>query len=83
MANITIQIPDAQMANVVEAFTKQYGYQDTIPDPANPGQTIPNPETKNQFVQKMIRNYIKETVAGYQGMAANQAAAQKARDDLG
>lgn len=83
MANITIQIPDAQMQNVVDAYTKQFGYQDTTPDPANPGGTIPNPETKQQFVQRMIRNSIKETVAGYQGMAANLAAAQKARDDLG
>lgn len=83
MANITIQIPDAQMQRVMDAFTKQFGYQDTIPDPDNLGQTKPNPETKQQFVQKQFRTYIKDVVAGYEGMAANQAASQKARDEIG
>jgi hypothetical protein len=83
MANITISVPDAAMPRVVDAFTKQYNYQDTIPDPANIGQTLPNPETKAQFTQRMIRTHIKDTVAMYEGMAANQTAAQKARDDIG
>jgi hypothetical protein len=83
MANITISIPDAAMPRIVDAFTKQFGYMDTIPDPANPGQTIPNTETKNQFVQKMIRNHIKDTVAMYEGMQASQTTAQQARDAIG
>ena len=87
MANITIQIPDAQMTNVVSAFTQMYGYQDTIPDPdpdpAKNGKPIPNPETKQQFTQRLIRNYIKDTVASHQGQQAQQQAAQTARDQIG
>lgn len=83
MANITIQIPDAQMTNVIEAFVKMHGYQDTVVDPQDPMKQIPNPETKPQFTQRMIRNFIKDTVAAHQGVAAQQVAAQKARDDLG
>lgn len=83
MANITIPIPDAQMQRVSDAFTKQFGYQDMIPDPNDPTKTLPNPETKQQFVQRMMRAYIKDIVAGYEGMQANQTAAQAARDAIG
>lgn len=79
MATITISIPDAAVTRVTDAFTKQFAYQDTIPDPNNPGATIPNPETKAQFVQRMIRNYIKEVVASYEARVAGDTAAQQAR----
>lgn len=83
MANITIQIPDAMMPRVVEAFTKQFNYQDQVLDQANPGAMIANPETKNQFTQRQIRDYIKNTVGMQEGLAASAAAAEKARNDLG
>lgn len=64
MAQITINIPDGQVARVRNAFASAYGYQATIPDPNNAGQTIPNPETKGQFTERKIREFIREVVAG-------------------
>jgi hypothetical protein len=69
------------------AFSAAYNYQATIPDPSNPGQTIPNPETAQQHMVRRIREYVKEVVKGYEattaGNTARQAAATQADTDLG
>lgn len=47
----------------VDAFCAFVGYSPTIPDPANPGATLPNPETKNFFVARKIREYVEGNAA--------------------
>jgi hypothetical protein len=74
MASLTITIPDGQLARVRDSFALAYNYQATIPDPANPGATIPNPENKVQFMQRKVREYIKEVVKGQEAVAAAEAA---------
>lgn len=75
MANITITIPDAQLTRVVDGIAGQNNYQATIPDPANPtGPPIANPETKNQFVKRMMIKWAKESVKAWEAtQAANVA----------
>lgn len=74
MTTVSIDIPNAVTARVMDAFCAAHGYQATVPDPANSdGPYIPNPQTKPQYVKAHIANYIKQTVAVYE---AQQAAAQ-------
>ena len=57
---ITIVFKDkASHDAVVAAFASQYGYQATIPDPANAGQTIANPQSTKQFTMAKITQYLK------------------------
>ncbi len=80
MAVISITIPDPVVARVRTAFTNTYGYQATIPDPSNPGQTIPNPETASAFMRRMLMNFVKDTVKGYEASQAVRTARQTAVD---
>ena len=74
MATIIVTIPDAQVTRVRNAFAIAYHWSATIPDPANPGSTIPNPESKTQFAQRKVREYVKNVVKGVEAPAARNAA---------
>ena len=41
-------------ANAVKYTAKGAGYQPTIPDPAAPGKTIPNPVSAAEFVKQAV-----------------------------
>jgi hypothetical protein len=56
---------------IQEAFAASYGYQATLPDPADPTKAITNPETKAQFTKRKIAEYVKEVTRAYE---ANKAA---------
>lgn len=51
--------PDAYMAELV---TKKHGYQPQLPNPAGPGDPIPNPESALEFAK---RNNIQPPTAGF------------------
>lgn len=64
--NITIGFQDDTLNNESkEAFARTLGYQPNLPDPNNPEATIPNPETKAQFRDRMIKRYVKDTIKAY------------------
>jgi len=60
MASFTITIPDGKVQAVIDAFAKQYNYQETIPDPNDPNKQIPNPVNKGQFAKNILLSFIKE-----------------------
>lgn len=66
---INLDIPNAVAQRVAEAFAKSYGYSDTIPDPNDPNKTVPNPQTKAQFVKQKLGEYIREVVKGHEANA--------------
>ncbi len=68
------------VSRIVDAMALEYGYQATVPDPANPGQTLPNPQTKVQFAKAQIGRIIKETVSHQERRAAQQTAASGVTD---
>ena len=67
MASITITIPVVKIARVVDGVCRANNYSAMI------GLT-PNPETKRQFAERMVRNYIKSQVAAAEGEEARAAA---------
>ena len=58
MAQITLNIKDTLLAKEIEAIAAMNGWTETIPDPANPEQTIPN-ITKEQFFKKQIKAWLR------------------------
>lgn len=79
MANITFTIPDDKVAAVVDAFCAQEGYQAMIWE--NDVQ-IPNPETKNQFARRTLKQIMKNAYVNHQAELAKQAAAAAANGEL-
>lgn len=51
-------------ATALDSFVYARGYKDTVQDVD--GNDIPNPETKKAFVQRIIDQFVAETVAGYE-----------------
>ena len=58
MAQISITVRDSLLAKEVEAVAAMNGWTETIPDPANPEQTIPN-ITKEQFFKKQLKAWAR------------------------
>lgn len=87
MATITITIPNPLLNRVIDAYAYQHGYQDEIPSAsAEPGPSqdilIPNPETKNQFVRRMLVRHVKQAVRAYEGRIAEDTARQEAHSKV-
>lgn len=62
MAQIVLTVNDAQLIRLAEAVARRQGYRDTIQDPLDATKTIPNPETKAQFIQRWLINMLKNEV---------------------
>lgn len=73
MATITITVPNPVVPRINDAFAATYQYQSEI-------DGAPNPETKSQFTQRMIRKYVKEIVKAHEAHAAGEAARLQAQD---
>lgn len=65
---------------MIDAFAAQYGYRATIPDPANPGQTIANPQTKQAFMHRHITAYFRDVAKGAAVATAIDNAKKSAED---
>ena len=90
MAQITFNIPDDKLDEVLNAMGAQYNYQAIVDNPdfdpelpedpdTNPS-TITNPENLAQFVNRMTRQWIIENVKAHNAKQAAAAAKQAALD---
>lgn len=84
MATITINIPNPILNRVIDAYSYQHGYQDEVPDRDGSGRDtlIPNPETKQQFVRRMLVRHIKQAIRAYEVRLAEDTARQAAHDKV-
>ena len=67
--NISLTIRDNLYAKEVEAVAAMNGWTETIPDPANPEQTIPN-ITKEVFFKKQIKAWARNQAVEYANRTA-------------
>lgn len=58
MADITIQVQNANAQIYLDGVTSLHGYTETIPGPN--GDPIPNPETKLQFFKRITRKFWRD-----------------------
>ena len=75
--NISLTIRDNLYAKEVEAVAAMNGWTETIPDPANPEQTIPN-ITKEQFFKKQIKAWARNQVVEFANRQALAAVVMEA-----
>lgn len=72
MASIILNISDLTFQRILDGFAGQHNYTETIPDtsPENIvfGATVPNPESKEQFLKRKVLDFIAESVKAYELM---------------
>lgn len=81
MATVTITIPDTEVDRTLDGFTAHHKYSLTV---ANPDYdpvvddeslaTIPNPESKVQFVKREIVEFVKASVKAEETRSTLEAA---------
>ena len=71
--NISLTIRDSLYTKEVEAVAAMNGQTATIPDPANPEQTIPN-ITKEQFFKRKIKAWARNQAVEFAARTAAQTA---------
>lgn len=79
---LTCNAPAAQCLRFRDAIAAAYGYTDTIPDPNNPGSTIPNPVSKQAFIVRIVRQFLIETASTYEARIAGQDAQAAKKAEL-
>lgn len=82
MAQISITIPDAILNRAINGVASHHGYQNQIEDPADPGQMIPNPETKAQFAKRMIRFVVKSWIVQAEAVGEAKTARDTAEAEI-
>ena len=75
--NISLTIRDNLYAKEVEAVAAMNGWTATIPDPANPEQTIPN-ITKEAFFKKQIKAWARNQAVEFANRTALTAVVMEA-----
>lgn len=82
MATYCVEMPDADFLRVINAIAANYGRPDSVPNPNYAGdpnvepETIENPETKAQFTNRIVRQFLAENVTAYEKRIALQQAEQ-------
>jgi hypothetical protein len=64
MAIFSIEIADNDVEIVINSLCENYKRPDTIID--SDGNSIPNPETKPVFANRMVREFLSDHVKRYQ-----------------
>lgn len=75
--NISLTIRDSLYAKEIEAVAAMNGWTETIPDPANPEQTIPN-ITKEQFFKRQIKAWARNQAVEFANRQALAAVVMEA-----
>ena len=75
--NISLTIKDTLYAKEVEAVAAMNGWTATIPDPANPEQTIPN-ITKEVFFKRQLKAWARNQAVEYANRTALAAVVMEA-----
>lgn len=71
MAQISITIPDEQVARIQDAFAGAYGYTGTGLDGS--------PETKAAFARRKVREFVVSVVVNHESRTAVEAAESAVR----
>ncbi len=92
MAQFSIEIADADVDRVMNAVASNYNWKENIENPDfNPAEpvsdenpeTIPNPENKFVFTNRIVRSFLSENVKAHEVKLAKQAAAEAAQASVG
>jgi len=62
MAIFSVEIADEDVQRVIDSICINYGWKSLLPDPSNPVSNIPNPESKQVFANRIVREFLSENV---------------------
>lgn len=65
---------------IIEAFAAEYGYQTTVADNDRPRQTIPNPKSKQAFMNEKLTDFVRDVYRAHKLKTAEAAAKKTAGD---
>ena len=82
MSTLEFNIPTAAKNRIINGYCGHYNYQETVADPENEGQTIDNPETKQQFVKRNMIKALKDPVITYEMKQAREAETNTIKTDV-
>lgn len=75
----TGNIPISRIVNAIATYN---GYQDTAPSPLDANVSIPNPETKQQFAKKVIKDIIISMVKAQEINEIKKVAEEQAKNSV-
>ena len=82
---ITFSIPPGIAKRVVDGYSNQENYPEEVEDPIT-AELIPNPESREEFMKRLIKEHVKDTVAAWEaktaGIQARINAAEAAERDI-
>ena len=79
MAQISFNIPDAKVTELLDAFCTWHGWTDTV---TVNGSTVANPESQIQFVRRTLREIYVGPFKQLRAKAAAEAAAIAAQNEV-
>lgn len=79
---VVFELPDELVPRIVAATCAAYGYQAEVPDPDNPGRTIPNPVDPGAFTRQQAVNFYLQIVQGQEAAQASETARQAKIDEI-
>jgi hypothetical protein len=90
MAQFTISIADEDVDRVITALCKNYGYRSDVPHPDyDPSETdhttpatMPNPESRAQFANRMTRDFLMDNTVAYELQLEKQNVPQPTPPDI-
>jgi hypothetical protein len=80
MITITLDDTSGKASAALNDFVTHYGWTATIPNPANPGMTIANPETRAQAIKRLLQAHILASAKARRVTIANEEARKKEAD---
>jgi len=81
MASFSIEIADEDVSRVLDAMAANYKWRENVSNPdyieggVDP-ESIPNPESKAMFANRMVRGFLSENVSAYEMAKAQQQASE-------
>lgn len=70
--SVSFDTGSVPLSRIQDAFASAYGWTATVSD--GNGGTIPNPETKAQFMRRKVKEYVTDVVKGQEREAARRTA---------
>lgn len=82
MADITLTVSDAVIERVLTALRARWQYPETIENPADPYELIPNPQPRAVFVKQQIARLVKREVVAYEAELAQRTVANTSETEI-
>lgn len=59
---VTVRVNTTSFPEVIDLLSRRYGYESLVFDPQLE-MAVPNPQTKEVFVRRFIRNWVRAEIA--------------------